>query len=735
MFDEHYSMLTVESAIAEDVVDVRGYESIAWEERKDDSYKRLVKLRIPSKARPEAKGSGLLIPMYGPGGVIATYQFRPDEPIFDGERQIKYFSPAGEACRLDIHPSQVENLQDITKPLVITEGVKKADALVSRGQTVIALSGVYNWRNKHGMLGEWEEIPLKGREVTVLFDSDTRQKQEVAYAMFRLGQWLKSKGCSKVHYLITPGSYKGKDVKGADDYFAAGGTWESLVEHASTKAPEVDLQSADFSDVKLAYRVADEVMDEHFCWTLSLGWLEWNGKYWKQSDEVAVTNSVAQWVNAQYDAAVRAFEEGTGKQGVVKSWGSRLAVSRIKALVQLCQGIEGVRKYINDFDSDWSMINTQSGVVDLTTGDVFPHRPEYLMTQITKAEYEPGFTHPDWDKALSALPDEVFPWLQMKMGQAITGYIPDGDYAIVIMQGGGENGKSTIVDAVQAAIGNGYYSIVSPQVLMSSGKNNNENAMMGLRGVRWAQLEETAEAGRLDATQAKRLADTTQIRGKLLYKDPETFDATHSLFVSTNNAPTVIETDHGSWRRLVMVNFPYTYVKSEDKVILPNHRVGDPTLKHRCKTSKLAQKAVLSWLVAGAKAWFENGDSGIGVMIPPPQIVLDTTRTWRKETDLLLQFIEDKMVLDPNATVPTSALFEKFSSFLEGQSGSRWSLRTFSQRLQNHSELSVKGISHGRFRPDENTSVPSNTLVPAKQYMGFRGIRFPRKDDKEIAND
>ena len=37
---------------------------------------------------------------------------------------------------------------------------------------------------------------------------------------------------------------------------------------------------------------------------------------------------------------------------------------------------------------------------------------------------------------------------------------------------------------------------------------------------------------------------------------------TFCLFVSTNYKPRVDETDHGTWRRLAMVEFPITYRKA-----------------------------------------------------------------------------------------------------------------------------------------------------------------------------
>ena len=41
--------------------------------------------------------------------------------------------------------------------------------------------------------------------------------------------------------------------------------------------------------------------------------------------------------------------------------------------------------------------------------------------KITSGSYRPGFTHPDWEKALEAIPEAERDWLKVRIGQGITG--------------------------------------------------------------------------------------------------------------------------------------------------------------------------------------------------------------------------------------------------------------------------------------------------------------------------
>ncbi len=105
---------------------------------------------------------------------------------------------------LDVHPFDFGKLVDPTVPLWITEGVKKGDALTTAGECVITLSGVFNWRGQHGVLGDCEDVPLKGREAIICFDSDTATNRNVARAMNCLGVRLRARGVQRVWFIVTP---------------------------------------------------------------------------------------------------------------------------------------------------------------------------------------------------------------------------------------------------------------------------------------------------------------------------------------------------------------------------------------------------------------------------------------------------------------------------------------------------------------------------------------------------
>jgi len=180
----------------------------------------------------------LLIPVWGANGEIVLYQARPDQPRIINGKAIKYETPKSSRMALDIPPLVREWLGDPNRPLVVTEGIRKADAAVSKELCCIALLGVWNWRGTNGAggktaLADWELIALNDRLVYIAFDSDVTLKPEVHSGLVRLKAFLESRG-AKVAVIYLPPGQDGSKV-GLDDYLAAGHSVDELLSLAKSE--------------------------------------------------------------------------------------------------------------------------------------------------------------------------------------------------------------------------------------------------------------------------------------------------------------------------------------------------------------------------------------------------------------------------------------------------------------------------------------------------------------------
>ncbi len=162
-------------------------------------------------------------------GKVAFTLLRPDVPRQrkDG-RQPKYESPVNTAPRLYFPPEPLVGgaWTDATQPLVITEGIKKALAVVQAGYVAISAQGTTvlhdiehrKQTKEHRLHPDFESLPLHKREVYIAFDGgDTTSHTSVIHAEARLAQMLMAAGAS-VRLIRVPHGGQNAPKVGIDDF-------------------------------------------------------------------------------------------------------------------------------------------------------------------------------------------------------------------------------------------------------------------------------------------------------------------------------------------------------------------------------------------------------------------------------------------------------------------------------------------------------------------------------------
>lgn len=194
--DQHRRMLEVESSILPEYIAGRGY------------YTASKLADVPKVFKGRQRRLGLVIPTYSPSGANG-FRLRPNVRISPGR---KYEQAAGVGSILDVHPFNLERVRDPDVELWITEGEKTADSLASRGECVISIPGVHNFAAKGSAGAEglpcWEHVPLRGRTVTVVYDSDARTNAGVQLALERLVTLLGGRGAN-VYIVYLPEVHDG----------------------------------------------------------------------------------------------------------------------------------------------------------------------------------------------------------------------------------------------------------------------------------------------------------------------------------------------------------------------------------------------------------------------------------------------------------------------------------------------------------------------------------------------
>jgi putative DNA primase/helicase len=480
--------------------------------------------------------------------------------------------------------------------------------------------------------------------------------------------------------------------------------------------------AGNMTDAVMADRVCGELLAGRYCWADGMDWLSWDGHVWSMSTDVEVTETVRQYVMAEVQAALPAVaDNGVARRALM----DLLSRAKIKNMVQLARGIVQVRA--DRFDGHRDLLNTPSGVVDLRDGTWRSHDPGLYFMKITAVEYVPDATHPDWDAALSAVPEDCHEWFRMRMGQALTGYMTPDD-TLLVLQGGGENGKSTVLIALGAALGtstDGGYHVAVPSAAMT-GKTDDPHALMPFKGTRFAVAEELPEGRRLNATRLKETVGTPVMTGRYMYKSITSWKSTHSLFLTTNYIPSVAETDHGTWRRLLMLKFPYRFVKPGRPLENENDRRGDPQLRQRVMDGKEQQEAALAWAVRGAVEWY-RADRSMGE--PPARVEADT-HSWRRDSDLILAYWDHRLEADPQSWIMGQDLLDDFKAWLAATGHPHgWTDKLIGMRFESHDETISHRIARAQFHPNDHMSRPpgyDGAPWPVGQKRCWIGVRFKR---------
>ena len=466
-------------------------------------------------------------------------------------------------------------------------------------------------------------------------------------------------------------------------------------------------------------------MSNQIAWTAERGWRQWNGVYWQMIKNADAVEIVRLALLDEYNLIARDSSVSDGDRKAATK-----LLGKVKA-ANVLYFLEGLLHVPADqWDIDPDLLNAPNGIVDLRTGKLYEHDPRVRFTKVTGAKYNPTAHHDDWDAALEAMPSDIRAWMQTRYGQAATGY-PVSDDVLPIQRGDGSNGKSTLVDAIANALGD--FAVYVPEKVLLANPNEHPTDLMTLYGARLAIIEELPEGRHLPTKRLKDLVGTSRMTARLMRQDYVSWDATHSLFVNSNYTPTVAETDHGTWRRLALINFPYRFVDPSEPLMSPKDRIGDPGLRQRMKSNKRVAEAVLAWIVEGARLWYDSDRK----MPPVPWTIQEDTQNWREEADLVMAYARQNLTFDPDSQVLSTELFADFEAWLTGKRRAPWTDQTFAARFGSHELTSNNHVEKRQVVVDKSTLSRRMGIYatdsPPKRAMCWVGVRFAVTESADVA--
>jgi putative DNA primase/helicase len=338
---------------------------------------------------------------------------------------------------------------------------------------------------------------------------------------------------------------------------------------------------------------------------------------------------------------------------------------KLSAMLECAKPYMGVTP--DEFDTDPWVLNCQNGVIDLRTGTLSPHDPSSLITKVIPAEFQVDAECPKWEAFIELVTGgdkDLAAFIQAAVGYSLTGLTDE--HAVLFSYGLGANGKTTLSEFVLWLMGD-YALKTDIESLMLHDKGSSPSPYIArLAGVRYALAAEVPEGRRLHESLVKELSGGDSVTARFLFGQPFTFKPSHKLWVVGNYKPRVSDTSEGFWRRVRIIPFGVTIPTDQRKPM--SEILGG---------FQEEASGILSWAVTGCMMWQSNG---LGIA----KAVQDATLSYRKESDLVEQFLEDQTELHPEYRVEKARLYGAFKAWCEeaGETvGASKSKKWFSQQL------------------------------------------------------
>jgi len=297
------------------------------------------------------------------------------------------------------------------------------------------------------------------------------------------------------------------------------------------------------------------------------------------------------------------------------------------------------------FDRPTDLLNVLNGTLDLNNGKLRLHRREDWLRKVAAAEYRAEAEAPHWMgflKRVTGDDPEMVQFLQNLFGYALVAGNPD--QVFVFLYGDGNNGKSTFLKAVARVLGD-YAVETSADTFLVRRNRNVRDDLMRLQGMRLVSAHEVRSGELWDESIIKNITGGEAVTARELYGRIQQFDPLFLPVVSANSRPHIRATDHGFWRRLVLVPFD---------VRIPDEEVD----KHLPRKLEDEHAGILAWLVKGYRSWREEG-------LVRPQRVMDAVASYQGETNPIRGFIDEKCSVHESSSITKAKFYDHYKDWAE----------------------------------------------------------------------
>lgn len=365
-------------------------------------------------------------------------------------------------------------------------------------------------------------------------------------------------------------------------------------------------------------------------------WMAWDGTRWREDHGVGRVNAA----NVRMTYAIKDEAE----QLLAADADSKDAKTLYKwfQASQMDRGMNGTLSQFakrpdmiatpEQFDQVTGYLNMASGMFNLETMQLEPHRRSMMFTNLFGTDYDPAAQAPKFREFMeTVVPDpQMRKFLQRAIGYSLTG--KPNQRALMILWGLKRTGKSQFVELMQALFGDyGYTAMAGTFHKVDKRGDAATPGQHSLKGKRFVSISETGEDAVLDEDAIKRFTGTDSVSTRALYRKDENWKPQCVVWIVTNNKPMLSPDDTAVWDRVKLAHFPTQF----------SARGGDGTLKEVPDYASLlfAEEApgILNWALEGLAEFRELGG------LAEPEQVTENAEAYRREVDPVSQFWDENI--------------------------------------------------------------------------------------------
>lgn len=359
---------------------------------------------------------------------------------------------------------------------------------------------------------------------------------------------------------------------------------------------------------------------------------------------------------------------------------------------------------------DPNLINVKNGMLNIYTRELLPHDPKYGSRVQLPVSYDPDAFSERWHEFLKEIFPEDDNYAKRGILQQFFGYclLQDCRYQrALFMYGTGANGKTTVLDVLQAMIGEENTSSLSLADLTQRFK------AQFLQGKLVNLATETNTRDPLSTELLKAIISGDSITAERKYGDQFQFKPFAKFISAMNEPPTIPDKSFGLSRRLLVLIF--------------NRRFTPEEIKPRMADSLIEEiDGVFNWAVEGLKILLKND----GFVIPG-QVVEDTSNFMETMNPLLI-FVKELCEVHEGVSVSTTDLWEAYREWCaDGHNRPLGRNKFLDQVTMTFTTVKKKAIQEGI--GEDRTRINSFTGIgltkQAREWVADRKARFRRRED------